>query len=329
MRSGGRKPVNKPQRSGASRDAGRRRGPGSYLERHLQVLVPSLGQLNRAPLSALITATVIGIALALPAGLYVLVDHARQLGGHWQETTRISLFLKQNIETRQGEALADTLAAREGIDSAEYISPQQALAEFREFSGFGDVLDSLESNPLPGLVVVQPDFSYQPDAIQTLLEQLQTLQEVDIAELDMKWVKRLHSIIDIIQRGILTIAVLLALAVLLIVGNTIRLDIENRREEIVITKLIGATDGFIRRPFLYTGFWYGLAGAVIALVLVNISMALLQQPVSRLAGLYGSDFQLGFTTLEMVMLLLLAGVVLGLLGALLAVSRHLRAIEPG
>jgi len=117
--------------------------------------------------------------------------------------------------------------------------------------------------------------------------------------------------------------------VLLIVGNTIRLDIENRREEIVITKLIGATDGFIRRPFLYTGFWYGLAGAVIALVLVNVSLALLQQPVRRLAGLYGSDFQLGFTAPEMVMLLLLAGIALGLLGALLAVSRHLRAIEPG
>ncbi len=327
MKSGSSKRVAKPSRSGASRHAGRR-GPGGYFERHLQVLVHSLGQLNRAPLSALITAAVIGIALALPAGLYVLVDHARQLGGHWNETTQISLFLKQDIDTEQGTALADSLAAREGIDGVEYISPQQGLVEFREFSGFGDVLDTLESNPLPGVIVVQPDVSSPPEAIQSLLEQLQALSEVDIAQLDMEWVKRLHTIIDIIQRAVITIAVLLALAVLLIVGNTIRLDIENRREEIVITKLIGATDGFIRRPFLYTGFWYGLAGALIALLLVNVSLALLQQPVRRLAGLYGSDFQLGFTTPGMVMLLLFAGIVLGLLGALLAVSRHLRAIEP-
>ncbi len=328
MRSGGGSQTNKPPRSGASRSAGRW-GVGNYLERHLQVLIHTLGQLNRAPLSALITATVIGIALALPAGLYVLVDHARQLGGHWQETTRISLFLKQGVDNAQGEMLADKLAGGEGVVSTEYISPQQALAEFREFSGFGDVLDGLESNPLPGVVVVQPDPAYRPEAIQRLLGQLRTLQEVDVAQLDMEWVKRLHSIVDIIQRGVVTLAVLLALAVLLIIGNTIRLDIENRREEIVITRLIGATDGFIRRPFLYTGFWYGLAGALIALVLVNVSLALLQQPVSRLAGLYGSDFRLGFTSLEMVLLLLLAGVVLGLLGALLAVSRHLRAVEPG
>ncbi len=327
MASGSGKRTTRPSRSGASRSAGRR-GPGGYLERHLQVLVHTLGQLNRAPLSALITAAVIGIALALPAGLYVLVDHARQLGGHWNETTQISLFLKQDIDTGRGEALADTLADKAGIAGVEYVSPQQALDEFREFSGFGDVLDTLESNPLPGVIVVQPDASSPPEAIQSLLERLQALPEVDIAQLDMEWVKRLHTIIDIIQRAVITIAVLLALAVLLIVGNTIRLDIENRREEIVITKLIGATDGFIRRPFLYTGFWYGLAGAVIALLLVNVSLALLQQPVRRLAGLYGSDFQLGFTTPGMVMLLLFAGIVLGLLGALLAVSRHLRAIEP-
>jgi len=260
--------------------------------------------------------------------MYLLVDSARQFSDHWNETTQISLFLKQDIEPAQGKALADSLTNREDIEKIRYISPRQALEEFREFSGFGDVLDSLETNPLPGVVIVQPASSSKPEAIRLLLEQLQVLPEVDIAQLDMEWVKRLHTIIDIIQRGILTMAALLALAVLLIVGNTIRLNIENRREEIVISRLIGATNGFVRRPFLYVGFWYGLAGAVIALILVNISLAMLQQPVQRLAGLYNSDFQLGFTASEMVFLLLFAGVALGLLGALLAVGRHLRAIEP-
>ncbi len=314
-------------RSGASRGAARR-GIGSYLERHLQVLLQALGRLLNAPLATLMTAAVIGIALALPAGLYVLLDNARQLSDQWQQSTRISLFLKQELDNEQGAALAGRLAGQQQIAETGYISPQQALQEFRDFSGFGDILDTLEQNPLPGVVTVQPA-TRQPEAIQKLLEQLQELPEVDVAQLDMEWVKRLHSIIGIIQRGILIMAGLLSLAVLLIVGNTIRLDIENRRDEIVITKLIGASDGFIRRPFLYTGFWYGLGGAGIALLLVNLSLALLQRPVLHLAGLYGSQFRLGFTDLHTVLLLLAAGILLGLLGALLAVGRHLRSIEPG
>ncbi|HFC52960.1 MAG TPA: FtsX-like permease family protein [Gammaproteobacteria bacterium] len=297
------------------------------MERHLQVLLHALGRLLGSPVATLMTAAVIGIALALPAGLYVVLDNARQLSGQWQQGTQISLFLKQDLEEGKGKELAARLAGRERIAEAGYISPEQALGEFRQFSGFGDALESLESNPLPGVVMVQPAVR-EPGAVQQLLEQLQELPEVEMAQLDMEWVKRLHGIIDIIQRAILIMAGLLALAVLLIVGNTIRLDIENRRDEIVITKLIGASDGFIRRPFLYTGFWYGLGGALIALLLVNLSLALLQRPVLRLAGLYGSDFQLGFTGPQTVLVLLTAGIALGLLGALLAVGRHLRAIEP-
>ncbi len=313
-------------KGGASRK-GRHRGVKGYLERHFQVLIHSLGRLSRNPFSTLMTIAVIGIALALPTGLYLLVDHVRDLGGQWRETTRISLFLKQEIGDERARRLVEGLIEKEEIEEAAYISPEQALDEFREFSGFGNVLDALESNPLPGVILVQPA-ALQPEAIQALLDRLRKLPEVEIAQLDMEWVRRLYTLLDILQRGILTVAALLALAVLLIVGNTIRLDIESRREEIVITKLIGGTDGFIRRPFLYTGFWYGVGGAFIALLLVNLSLILLQGPVERLAGLYGSKFRLGLTSLEMVLVLLGIGVALGLLGALLAVGRHLRAIEP-
>ncbi len=319
--------ARRQQGTGASR-RGIRRGVRGYLERHLQVLVHALGRLSRNPLSTLMTTAVIGIALALPAGLYLLVDHARELGGEWRETTRISLFLKQEVTDEQARQLRERLASDAEVEETVYISPAQALEEFRELSGFGEVLNALENNPLPGVVTVQPAATLPPEAIQGLLERLRELPEVEIAQLDMEWVKRLYTLLDILQRGILMVALLLALAVLLIVGNTIRLDIESRREEIVITKLIGGTDGFIRRPFLYTGFWYGLGGAVIALLLVNLSLALLQGPVERLAGLYGSDFRLGFTSLEMMLALLGVGIALGLLGALLAVGRHLRAVEP-
>ncbi len=316
-----------PQGVGASRKR-RRQGAAGYLERHLQVLIHALGRLSRTPLSTLMTTAVIGIALALPAGLYLLVDHARALGGEWRETTRISLFLKEEVTDEQARRLRERLVSDVEVEETAYISPEQALEEFRELSGFGEVLDALDRNPLPGVVTVQPAANLSPEAIQSLRERLQEVPEVELAQLDMEWVRRLYTLLDILQRGILTVAVLLALAVLLIVGNTIRLDIESRREEIVITKLIGGTDGFIRRPFLYTGFWYGLGGAVIALLLVNLSLALLQGPVEHLAGLYGSDFRLGFTSPEMVLTVLGIGVALGLLGALLAVGRHLHAIEP-
>lgn len=327
MSAAAKGPSGRPQGAGATRK-GVRRGLKGYLERHLQVLIHALGRLSRNPLSTLMTTAVIGIALALPAGLYLVVDHVRDLGGQWRETTRISLFLKQGLADEEARRLAERLAGEAEVEGTEYVSPAQALEEFREFSGFGEVLDALDGNPLPGLITVQPASSLPPEAIQSLLERLRALPEVDIAQLDMEWVRRLHSLVDLVQRGILVIAILLALAVLLIVGNTLRLDIESRREEIVITKLIGATDGFIRRPFLYTGFWYGLGGALVALLLVNLSLVLLQGPVQRLAGLYGSDFRLGFTSPGMVILLLAAGVMLGLAGALLAVGRHLRDIEP-
>jgi cell division transport system permease protein len=151
---------------------------------------------------------------------------------------------------------------------------------------------------------------------------------VEMAQLDMQWVKRLYGLMDIGRRGVWVLASLLALAVLLVVGNTIRLAIQNRRDEIIITKLIGGTDTFIRRPFLYTGFWYGVLGGIIAFILVQASLGVLAGPVNNLAGLYSSTFRLDGMDLPTVGALLSSGMVLGLLGSWLAVGRHLRAIEP-
>lgn len=318
------------RRSGASASGG---GTGLALKnwgiRHLQTFFYSLGQMWRKPFAALMTAAVIGIALALPAGLHVLLKNVQQVMSSWDGATQVSVFLRRDLAESTAEALADRLRARPEIAGVDYISRTQAMAEFRRLSGFGEALDALSENPLPSVLVVRPILSQTgPAAVQQLLGELEKLPEVDMAQLDMQWVKRLFALMEIGKRGVWVLAALLALAVLLVVGNTIRLSIQNRKDEIVITKLIGGTDAFIRRPFLYSGFWYGLFGAVIAFALVQSSLVALRGPVQDLAGLYHSSFSLDSLDALTASGLLLVGTGLGLLGSWLAVGRHLRAIEP-
>ncbi len=302
----------------------------TLLLRHLQVFFYSLGQLSRHPLSLFMTAAVIGIALALPTGLHVLLQNAQQISGRWDGSAQISLFLKKSVTDRQARNLARQLRQRDEIARVSYISREQALKEFQQQSGFGDALKALKKNPLPSVLIIQPTLAHsKPKQTALLLGQLRRDIRVDVAQLDMQWLKRLYAIMDIIRRGVLVLAGLLALAVLLVVGNTIRLAIQNRRNEIVVMKLIGGTDAFIRRPFLYTGFWYGFFGAILAFIMVYTALLLLNGPVEKLAMLYHNRFELSRLDLGTALVLLVSGVMLGLVGSWLAVGRHLRDIEPG
>lgn len=212
---------------------------------------------------------------------------------------------------------------------AKLISREAALKEFQELSGFRAALKALVENPLPTVIVVQPGPQWiTDDRAQNLLEKLARRPEVEAAQFDLQWVKRLQAIMAIVERGVLVLALFLSLAVLLIVGNTIRLGILNRREEIEISKLFGATNAFIRRPFLYTGFWYGLLGGVIAWFLVSGSFELLRGPVQGLAELYAGGFTLSGLGFEATLILLGSGALLGLFGSWVAVGRHLGEIEP-
>jgi cell division transport system permease protein len=317
----------------SSRNHTPRRNPLSvlhvYVLRHLQVFFYSLGQLSRQPFATLMTVAVIGIALALPTGLHVILKNAQQLSGGWDGVAQISLFLKRSTTDKQARHLADQIRSLSDITTVSYISRDEALAEFRRLSGFGNALEALKDNPLPAVLVVRPAWQdNDPTAADRLLGRLQQFPAVDIAQLDMQWVKRLFVIMDIVRRGVLVLAALLALAVLLVVGNTIRLAIQNRRDEIVVMKLIGGTDAFIRRPFLYTGFWYGLLGGAIAWLLVNLSLSVLGGPIEQLAGLYQHRFAVTGLDLSATLLLLLFSILLGLTGSWLAVGRHLRDIEP-
>ena len=303
---------------------------GNWALRHAQVSLSSLGKLSRAPLSTLMTAAVIGIALALPGGLYLMLENVQTLSANWDGSASISLFLKQGKSERESAELASRLENDAAVRSVKRITPDQALDEFRRLSGFSDALEALTENPLPALIIVEPALSHStPEALASLTGRLEREPAVEFAQLDLQWVKRLHTMTEIARRGVIVLAALLGLAVLLIVGNTIRLEIQNRHSEIEITKLNGATDAFIRRPFLYNGLWYGLFGGVIAWVLIAISFYLLNDPVARLATLYQSGFDLSGINLATMLTLISGGALLGLAGSWIAVGRHLNLIEPG
>jgi cell division transport system permease protein len=300
----------------------------AYLREHLRVLLFTLRRLLRNPGGSLLTAAAIGITLALPAGLHVLLQNISTLSYSWESSVQASLFLRDTVSESEGEKLAKDLGEREGVSTAQYISRAKALAEFRQLSGFGEALDVLQENPLPAVIVVRPETNRSPQQIDQLVRELGALPGVDQARLDTAWLERLYAILDIISLAVQIIGGLLALAIIVTVGNTIRLDIQSRREEIVVLKLIGATDAFIRRPFLYTGACYGLLGGLLAWLLVSIGLWTLSSPVQKLASLYQSDFHLIGLGLVASLALLGGAMLLGWLGSWWTVARHLGEIEP-
>lgn len=318
------------QRSGASQSKTRVGDRlRAYWTHHRSVARESLRRLLKTPMQSLLTWLVVAIALALPGVLYLALGQFQSLGESWETQPRVSVFLDVRAQEEAVLQLREQMLGTVEIEAVDYISPEQALREFEQYSGLGSVLDTLEENPLPGVLLVHPAVDYRsPERLQSLQQSLNAEPLVDDARLDMDWVRRLHQIMVIGQRLVAAMAVLLAMGVLLVIGNTIRLAIESRREEIVVVKLVGATNAFVRRPFLYTGFWYGFGGGLLAWLLLMLGVQWLSNPVAQLAELYQSNIRLqGLNWWESVVILLGSGV-LGLLGAALAVSKHLHTIEP-
>ena len=320
------------QRHEAALDIGPGKGlrPRVWLLRHAQAFFFTSGVLARAPFATFLTTAVIAVALALPCSLVVLLDNVRVATHGWERGTGISLFLRQEVDDQAAAALAREVAELPGVAGARVITRRQALEEFRQLSGFAEVMDAFaEDNPLPAVVVVEPAADGARTAsVKALVATLEARAEVDFAQLDVAWLKRLDALVEIAERGVAVLAAVLAAGVILVIGNTLRLGIENRREEIEIAKLFGATDSFIRRPFLYSGVLYGTLGAGLAWLLVAAAMAALSAPVARLADLYESGFALSGPGAREAAALLLAGGLLGLAGSWLSVGRHLGAIEP-
>ncbi len=298
------------------------------LIRHLHALIFSLGQLCRNSIASILTISVIGISLALPSGFYVVLENAQFLTSRWEGTVEITAFLKSDIDETTALKVRENLLQQNNINSVELITSEQALAEYRQLSGFSEALDELDSNPLPALLLIKPSGTNTEQSIEDILELLKSVPQIEHAQYDQQWVKRLNAIINIVERIIIILSVFLALAVMLIIGNTIRMLIYHRRVEIEIAKLFGATDGFIQLPFLYSGFWYGLFGSLVAWILIVVSLQLVQGPASNLAELYASTFELLGLDATNVVYLFTTGILLGLLGSYISVQKHLMEIEP-
>jgi len=301
----------------------------NWTARHGHALVSTAGHLGRHGLATTLTVAVMGLALALPLALNVLVRNVRDATGDFSEAVGLSVYFKPEVAEQKARQLATTAAQRTGVASATLITASEALAEFRAQSGFGAALDSLPENPLPNVLTIRPAADADsPSQLEALRSYLLSWPEVDSVQLDRDWVLRFSAIMQLLRQVVLITAVLLGAGVIAVVGNTIRLEILQRRDEIEVTKLVGGTNAFVRRPFLYAGVLYGLTAGMIAWGLVAIADVSLAPATAHLAAAYGSAFTLRGPDRDELGALLLAGIVLGWLGAWIAAARQLARIEP-
>ena len=300
----------------------------AWAAHHQLVAVETLLRLLKNPLGSLLTWMVIAIALTLPGALWMALDNMEQLSGRFQESGRITLYLKPGTDFSEGRALADRIQRLPHVSQTEFVDADEALAEFRASSGLEAALEYLPQNPLPSVIMVEPPLGIEKAELGVLVTQLKAYELVDSAQLDMAWLERLLAMLALAERVIWVLGILLALAILLVVGNTIRLAIAARVDEIRVVKLVGGTNAWVRRPFLYTGLWYGMVGGLLAWLLLIICWLLLSGPVADLAELYGSSFDLKPLSAGAALMLLISAMLLGWLGAWWSVSRHLDQIEP-
>ena len=300
----------------------------AYLLHHIQSLIFSLGKIYQAPVPTIMTVAVIGITLSLPGGFYLFLKNINAMSGDYRSITQITLYLDIKLSEKKARAFEREISGMKNVQSTEFISRQASLEAFRESSGFGKSIDTLANNPLPHTIIVEPLDEADTFAVKILLNTLQASPQVNIAKLDTEWLERLYTILEIAKRSVVMVTILFSIAVLLIIGNTIRLDIQNRYQEIIVTKLIGATNAFIRRPFLYGGVWYGLLGGLMSWLIVEIGYLAISGPLNRLNLLYQADLELITFTFQDSIVLVTSSTLLGLTGSWIAVAQHLNQIEP-
>lgn len=317
--------MNRRQRRAAER--GRMASVRAWLSHHAASFQSGPRHLAARPLGAVMTLGVIAVALAMPAGLHLAVKNLQRLGGAGADARQITLYLEVGANAVQAEALRESVAGYAGVAQVAAIDPTESLAQFEVHSGFTDALDMLGDNPLPWVLVITPEPDLDSAAVVGLANALHQQPDVDFAQLDLQWLNRLNALLDLAGRASAVLAMILAVAVALIVGNTIRLELQSRGEEIAIARLLGATDGFVRRPFLYLGAWYGLLGGAAAIALVTAMVLAVQGPVSELAESYDSRFVLAGPGRLEIAVLVLGGAAIGWLGAALVVTRQIAALD--
>jgi cell division transport system permease protein len=301
----------------------------SYLHIHAHALFSSLGRLVKTPLTSFMAIAVMAIAMTLAAGFYLFVENMQGLTGNLESTNQISLYLKSDLSHMESKKLAEEIKKNSLVESLILISKDQAMAEFKSYSGFGDTLEMLETNPLPIVIQVQPKNSLDDIlGIERLMMDFSNYPQIDFVKMDMQWIKRLQSIMQIVQRSVFLLTILLSFAVIFITGNTIRLELQNRREEVLVAKFGGATHSFIQTPFLYTGFWLGFISGVFSWILVTLIVVILQGPIDRLAMLYDGSFEVRFLSFMDTIGLLFIASLLSIIGAWVVLSYQVSQIKP-
>ncbi len=291
----------------------------TWFDHHGYSIVASLGRMLNKPWATLLTVGVMSVALALPLGLWLVLSNATRLGGNIAQSRELSVFLKPEVPLAQARVVSERLRTRSDVAAVELRTPEQGLAALRASGGYTAAIAAVDDNPLPSLLIVRP----RGDEI-ALAKTLEQLAETDFVQRDALWRQRLDRWLAFGSRVVWVLAVLLGLGALLVVGNTVRLDIQSRREEIAVQQLLGATDGFIRRPFLYLGAWYGLAAGGLAIGLLTAAEFSLRDPLRALADSYGSAFSFaGLQPLQALLVLAAAGI-LGWLGAGVVTGHFLR-----
>lgn len=325
-------PPKRPQKAakGAARSQRNWRHPlRSWAGSHRASARQAAGRVIGHPISSLMTLLVMTIVLALPMGLGVLIGQVERLGVDWQRAAQLSVYLEESVTSEAAEQLLEDIQALETVADASLLDRDLALEEFQQHSGMGEALQQLSYNPLPSVILVTPaSIEGGAAALEPVRNELAALSGVELVQIDLLWVERLTRILALLERFTGGLAVLLILALLLVMTNTIRLAIESRRDEILVIKLVGGTDAFVRRPFLYIGVLYGLLSGLLAWALLTLGLMWLNVTVRQVAALYQSDFELSGMPVLDGLTLVAGAMLLGLVGAWLAVGRHIREIQP-
>ena len=302
---------------------------GGWQEQWRYAWRGTLSDMWRQPLATLLTVMVIAISLTLPSVCYMVWKNVSQAAEQWYPAPQLTLYLSKTLDDNAAENVVATLKKEPGVAKVNYLSREEALGEFRNWSGFGGALDMLEQNPLPAVVIITPELNFQNEkTLQTLRERVQHVEGVDDVRMDDSWFARLAALTGLVGQVATMIGILMVVAVFLVIGNSVRLSIFARRDTINVQKLIGATDGFILRPFLYGGALLGLGGALLSLVLSEFLVFRLESVVAQVAAVFGTTFRLSGLAWDESLLLLLLSAMIGWIAAWLATVQHLRRFTP-
>ncbi|WGL98077.1 permease-like cell division protein FtsX [Arsenophonus sp. aPb] len=316
-----KKPIHKTAKAKALK--------GGWREQWRYAWLNTLADMLRQPLATLLTVAVIAISITLPSLCYIVWKNVSQAAQQWYPTPQLTVYLDKSLDEKGAEQTVAGLRQLDGVKSVNYLSREEAMIEFRNWSGFGTALDLLEENPLPAVAIVTPKIDFQnSQSLMNLRNKVGQLAGIEDVRMDDSWFTRLAALTGLIGHIALVIGILMVMAVFLVIGNSIRLNIFARRDTINVMKLIGATDGFIMRPFLNGGIILGFLGALLSLILSALLVWQLTDIVTQVASVFGTTFHIQGLLWDEVLLIILVAAMIGWLAAWLATAQHLRRFTP-